>query len=206
MKEASSISKKMNKKVLIFAPQGFEDLEVATFTDILGWTRVLNEVQSVDVVITAFKRKVRSKHNLVINANKLINDIEVTDYDALIMPGGFNDSGYRETYDKKVLALIKKAHENELIIVAMCVGSLPVARAGILKNKKATTYSLSRRHDNLQILRDYGAITTKQRIVVSDGIITNRGPDTSVEVAFKLLEMLNGTKDMRRVKKALMFE
>ncbi len=88
----------------------------------------------------------------------------------------------------------------------MCVGSLPVAKAGILKGKRATTYSSSRRHDNLQTLRDYGAITTKQRIVVSDKIITNRGPDTSVEVAFKLLEMLIGKKDMGRVKNALMFE
>jgi 4-methyl-5(b-hydroxyethyl)-thiazole monophosphate biosynthesis len=132
--------------------------------------------------------------------------VKVKDYDALIIPGGFNDSGYTEVYDKKVLTLIKKAHKNGSIIVAMCVGSLPVAKAGILKGKRATTYSLSRRHDNLQILRDYGAIITKQRIVVSDRIITNRGPDTSVEVAFKLLEMLNGKKDMVKIKKALMFE
>jgi 4-methyl-5(b-hydroxyethyl)-thiazole monophosphate biosynthesis len=199
-------SNTLNKKVLLFAPQGFEDLEVATFTDIIGWTRVLNEVQSIDLVITAFKRNVCSKHNLTIKAHTFIDEVKVSDYDALIIPGGFNDSGYTEVYDKKVLNLIKRSYKNGSIIVAMCVGSLPVARAGILKGKKATTYSLSKRHDNLQVLRDYGAITTKQRIVVSDRIITNRGPDTSTEVAFKLIEMLNGKKDMMRVKKALMFE
>jgi 4-methyl-5(b-hydroxyethyl)-thiazole monophosphate biosynthesis len=156
--------------------------------------------------ITAFKKNVCSKHNLTIKAHKILDEVKVKDYDALIIPGGFNDSGYTEVYDKKVLTLIKNAYKNGCIIVAMCVGSLTVAKAGILKGKRATTYALSERHDNLQTLRDYGAITTKQRIVVSDRIITNRGPDTSVDVAFKLLEMLNGRRDMSIVKKALMFE
>lgn len=194
-----------NKKVLLFAPQGFEDLEVTTFTDIIGWTRVLKEVQSIDLVITASKRNVCSRHNLIIKAHRLLDDVKVKEYDALIIPGGFNDSGYTEVYDKKVLNLIRKAHKNGCIIVAMCVGSLPVAKAGVLKGKRATTYSLSRSHDNLQTLRNYGATATEQRIVVSDKIITNRGPDTSIEVAFKLLEMLSGKKDTLRIKKALMF-
>jgi hypothetical protein len=34
-----------NKKVLLFLPQGFEDIEVTAFTDILGWTRVLKGLQ-----------------------------------------------------------------------------------------------------------------------------------------------------------------
>ncbi|MCK5344804.1 MAG: DJ-1 family protein, partial [Candidatus Heimdallarchaeota archaeon] len=85
-------------------------------------------------------------------------------------------------------------------------GSLAVARAGILKGKRATTYSASRRHDNLAILRDFGAIPVKERIVITDRIITNRGPDTVIEVVFKFLEMLNGKKDMEKIKKAMMFD
>lgn len=199
-------SQKDCKKVLLFVPEGFEDLEVAAFTDIIGWTRVLKEVKSVDLVIAAFRRKVRSKHNLMIHAHMLLDEVTCSDYHALVIPGGFNDSGYEEVYDKRVLDLIKKVYENGGIVTAMCVGSLPVAKTGILKDKEATTYSLSKRHDNLQTLRDYGAITSGQRIVVSDRIITNRGPDTSIEVAFKLVEMLNGEEDVKRIKKAMMFD
>ncbi len=199
-------NKGLNKKVLIFAPQGFEDIEVAAFTNVLGWTRVLKEVKPVDVIITAFKRNVLSKHGLTIKAHMLVDEVKAADYQALIIPGGHNDSGYTEVYNKKVLALIKKIHKNRGIIATMCVGALPVARTGILKGKKATTYSASKRHDNLQILRDCGAIPVKKRIVVADGIITDRGPDTSMDVAFKLLEMLNGKEDMKQVRKAMMFE
>jgi len=196
----------LNKKVLLFAPQGFEDIELAAFTDIFGWTRVLKEVQSVDLVITAFKKNIRSKHELNIKAHELIKDINSDHYQALIIPGGFNDAGYTEVYNQKVLDLIKKIYTNKGIITTMCVGSLAVAKTGILKGKKATTYSASKRHDNLKILKDCGAIPVKERIVVTDRIITNRGPDTALDVAFKLLEMLNGKKDMKRIKKAMMFE
>jgi len=196
----------LNKKVLLFAPQGFEDIELAAFTDIFGWTRVLKEVASVDLVITGFKRNICSKHNLTIKAHQLIKEIDPDDYQALIIPGGFSDAGYTEVYNKKVLDLIKKIYENSGIIATMCVGSLAVARTGILKNKKATTYSASRRHDNLAILRECGAIPVKERIVVTDRIITNRGPDTAIETAFKLLEMLNGKQDMKKIRNAMMFE
>lgn len=196
----------MNKKVLLFAPQGFEDIELAAFTDIFGWTRVLKEVASVHLVITAFKRYICSKHNLNIRAHQLIKEINPLDYKALIIPGGFNDAGYTEVNNQKVLDLIKKIYDNKGIIASMCVGSLAVARSGILKGKKATTYSASKRHDNLAILKEYGAIPVKDRIVVTDRIITNRGPDTAIEVAFTLLEMLNGKEDMKRIRRAMMFE
>ncbi len=194
------------KKVLLFAPQGFEDIEVAAFTDVLGWTRVLKEVEPVEVVITAFKRYVNSKHGLIIKAHKLLEEVKAREYSALIIPGGFNDSGYTEVFDERALSLIRKIYANGGIIATMCVGSLPVAKSGILKGKKATTYSASKRHDNLQILRDCGAVPVDGRIVVSGRIITNRGPDTAVETAFKLLEMLNGEDDMKKVRKVLMFE
>lgn len=197
---------KRGKKILLFAPRGFEDLEVAAFTDIIGWTRVLNEVKPLDLVITGFKKNIRSKHNLTIKAQMLLNEVRAEEYTALIIPGGFNDSGYTEVYHKKVYRLIQDVYNGGGIIVAMCVASLPVARAGILEGRRATTYTLSKRHDNLQVLKDCGAVPVTERIVVSDRIITNRGPDTAVDVAFTLLEMISGKADMKKVKEALMFK
>ena len=195
----------MNKKVLLFVPQGFEDIEVATFTDILGWTRVLKEVKPVDVVITALRKTVCSKHNLTITTHMLMDKVNASDYQALIIPGGHNDSGYQEVYNEEIQELIRNVYKNDGIIVTMCVGSLPVAKSGILIGKKATTYVSSKRHDNLKILKRYGAIPVSERIVISDRIITNRGPDTAIDVAFKLIEMLNGKEDMQKARKALMF-
>lgn len=197
---------KPDKKILLFAPQGFEDIEVAAFTDILGWTKLLKDVRPLDVIITGLRRTVHSKHGLSVRTHMLLKDVDPEDYIALIIPGGFNDCGYEEVFHKRVLSLIRDIYNSGGIIVTMCVGALPAARSGILDGRKATTYIGSRRHDNLQILRDCGALPVKDRIVATDRIITNRGPGTSVEVAFKLLEMLNGKKDVKKIKEKLMFK
>ena len=147
---------RVNEKVLLFAPQGFEDIELTTFTNILGWTRILKEVKAIDVVITAFNKHISSKHGLTIKSHILLDKVKVSDYQALIIPGGHNDSGYEEVYDKKVQNLIRNIYKDNGIIVTMCVGSLPVAKSGILQGKKATTYTSSKRHDNLKILERYG--------------------------------------------------
>lgn len=194
------------KKVLLFAPRGFEDLEIAAFTDIFGWTRVLKKVKPVDLHITGFKKIIQSKHNLIIKSHILLREVRAEEYTALVIPGGFNDSGYTEVYNKRVYKLIQDIYNRGGIVAAMCVAALPVARSGILQGKPATTYMRSKRHDNLQTLKDFGAVPVKKRIVVSDRIITNRGPDTAVEVAFTLLEMINGKADAEKVKKALMFK
>lgn len=197
---------KIQDKVLLFVPQGFEDMEVAAFTNIFGWTRVLKEVRPVDMVVAGTKRNIRSKHGLIIKAHILLDEVRAGDYKALVISGGHNDSGWTEVYKENAMSLIRGIYKNGGIITAMCVAALPVAQSGILRGIKATTYTKSRRHDNLQILRDCGAVPVRRKIVVSDRIITNRGPDTSVDTAFKLLEMLNGKEDMERVRKALMFK
>ena len=195
-----------SKKVLLIAPKGFEDIEVAAFTDILGWTRILQETVPVELEITGFKRYVTSKHGLTIRTDILIKEVKPENYCAMIIPGGFNDSGWTEVYNKPVLDLIKTIYTNNGIIAAMCVASMAVAKSGILEGRKATTYSMSKRHDNLQVLRDFGATAVKKRIVIEDRIITNRGPDTSLDVAFKLVEMLNGNNEAALIKNALMYK
>ena len=38
------------KKVLLFLAQGFEEVEAAAFTDVLGWTKSVDGVRPVEVV------------------------------------------------------------------------------------------------------------------------------------------------------------
>ena len=136
-------ARKSLKKVLLFAPKGFEDIELAAFTEVLGWTRVLKESGHVELEITGFKRYVTSKHGLTIRADILLKEVTPSNYCALIIPGGFNDSGWTEVYKKPVLDLIKIIHGNGGIITAICVASMAVAKSGILDGKKATTYTRS---------------------------------------------------------------
>ena len=84
----------------------------------------------------------------------------------------------------------------------MCVGILPIAEAGLLKGKEATTYPHSRYHDNIGRLQQAGAkVVTDRHVVMDDRIISCDGPGSALEVLFLLMERLLGgeaTKEVRR--------
>lgn len=47
----------MNKKVLLFLAQGFEEYEAAVFTDVIGWSRVLG-TEPVDMITTGLRPEI----------------------------------------------------------------------------------------------------------------------------------------------------
>jgi protein deglycase len=88
-------------------------------------------------------------------------------------------------------------------ITTLCVGVLPVSDAGLLKDKKATTYNLSRYHDNPGRLQKGGAIYTENKVEFDNNIISCAGPASSLDVAFKLVELLTGKENLEEVKKLM---
>ena len=61
----------------------------------------------------------------------------------------FLAQGFDEVYDTRIHELARKVHRNGGYIATMCVGVLPIADAGLLKGKRATTYPYSQYHDNI---------------------------------------------------------
>jgi len=84
------------------------------------------------------------------------------------------------------------------------VGALPIAKSGVLMNRKATTYHLRNGYRQEQ-LKGFGVNVTNSPIVVDRNIITSYCPETASGVAFKLLEMLTSKEEMETIKVALGF-
>ena len=195
-----------SKKVLLFLAQGFEDLEAATIIDICGWTYYRRHLQKVDVSVTGFHKEVTGRFGLKIKPDVLVDDIDPQGYDALAIPGGFHSHGFDEAYDAKVLNLAKSIYNSGGIIATMCVGILPVAKAGLLNGKKATTYPLSKNHDNPRYLREYGCQYSGKSIEIDDRIISCAGPAQSLHVVMIMLEMLLGSEEIKKIKEFTIFE
>lgn len=195
-----------SKKVLLFLAQGFEDLEAASIIDICGWTYYRKYLQKVDVFVTGFHKEVTGRFGLKINTDVLIDDIDPQEYEVLAIPGGFHSYGFDEAYDVKVLDLAESIYNRGGIIATMCVGILPVAKAGLLKGKRATTYPFSQNHDNPKYLREHGCQYTGKSIEIDDRIISCAGPSQSLQVVMMLLEMLLGPDAVKQIKKFTIFE
>lgn len=191
-------------KILLFLAKGFETMEFSVFVDVMGWAR--NDYGcDVDVVTCGFQKEVISTFNIPILAEKTIDEIDASDYDALAIPGGFEEYGfYEEAYDERFLTLIREFNEHGKIIAAICVAALPVGKSGVLKGRKATTYHLKDAYRQKQ-LKEFGVEIINEPIVVDENIITSYCPETAPGVAFKLLEKLTSTEQMEMVKKAMGF-
>ena len=143
----------------------------------------------------------KGRFGLQIRPDLLLKGVLPEEYAALAVPGGFFSAGYGETYDPLLYEIATSIHGAGGLIATMCVGILPVAEAGLLQGKTATTYFLSRHHDHAERLRALGCRTTQGPIEVCDRIISCSGPAQSVDVALLLLESLIGPEESREVRR-----
>ncbi len=193
-----------NKKVLVFLAKAFETMEFSVFIDVLGWAR--NDYgHNLFVDTCGFTDKVISTFNVPVIVDKTIGEINVDEYDALAIPGGFGEFGfYEEAYDERFLKLIREFDAQGKIIATVCSGAFPVGKSGVLKNRKATTYHLKDGYWQNK-LKEFGVNVVNEPVVVDGNIITSYCPETAPKVAFELLKMLTSEEEMTVIKKAMGF-
>lgn len=193
-----------NKKVLVFLANAFETMEFCAFIDVLGWARV-DYGHNIPVETCGFTDKVTSTFNVPVIVDKTIDEINADEYAALAIPGGFGEFGfYDDAYNEKFLQLIRDFEAKGKIIASVCSGAFPVAKSGVLKNRRGTTYHLKDGYWQNK-LKEFGVNVVNEPVVVDGNIITSYCPETAPRVAFELLKMLTSEEDMMVIKKAMGF-
>lgn len=194
----------MTKKVLLFLSQGFEAYEASAFTDVIGWSREVG-FEDIDLVTTGLRPELTCYWNLIVKPELPFEQVKVDDFDALAIPGGASTAGFFEdTYDDRFLNLIREFDRQGKIIASICVAALPIGKSGVLKNREATTWDLDEGNRRKE-LADFGVIVQDKQIVIDKNIITSTGPATSLDVAFKLVEMLTDNQNVEEIRKNMRF-
>ena len=195
------------KTVLMFLSQGFEDLEAVTIIDVIGWTKVREHLTPIELKTCAFHNVVMGKFGIEIHVdyNLKKHALSLDEFDAFVLPGGFHSSGFDEAYSADIHKIAKTIYNNGGILATMCVGVLPIADAGLLHGKKATTYHLSRFHNNVERLKAGNAIYTGKKVEMDANIISCAGPASALEVAYQLVELLTNKANTDEVKKLMRY-
>jgi len=176
------------KKVLLLLADGFETLEASAFIDVIGWNKVEGD-GTIQLFSCGLRREVKSSFNQRVVVDYLIEDINTEEFDALAIPGGFEEYGfYKDAYSDEFLKLIRMFNAQSKIIASVCVGALPIARSGILINRRATTYN--KNAVRIEELASYEVNVIEEPIVMDCNVITSWDPSTAPDVAFLLLERL----------------
>ncbi len=203
-KRIGLVKSMQKKKVLVFLAKAFETMEFSAFIDVLGWAR--NDYgHNLFVDTCGFTEKVISTFNVPVIVDKTIGEINVDEYDALAIPGGFRQFGfYDEVYDERFLNLVREFDAKGKIIAAICSGAMPLGKSGVLKSRKGTTYHLKKGFLQIQ-LKEFGVDVVNEPVVIDSNIITSYCPETAPKVAFELLRMLTSEEEMAVIKTAMGF-
>ncbi len=195
----------MASKVLVLLAKGFETMEFSPFIDIMGWAR--NDYGcDITTETCGYTKEVISTFGIPVRVDKLIAEVNVDDYAALAIPGGFEEFGfYEEAYAEDFLQLIRSFDAKGKLIASICVGALPLGKSGVLEGRKATTYHL-RQGYRMKQLEAFGVTVIKEPIVLDRNIITSYCPQTAPGVAFLLLELLTTKEFTSTVKAAMGYE
>ncbi|AKN30435.1 dimethyladenosine transferase [Clostridium carboxidivorans P7] len=191
------------KKILLLLANGFEAVEASVFTDVLGWNKF--EGDGTTTLVTAgMRERLKCTWNFTIIPEMLLSEVNVEEFDAVAIPGGFEEAGfYEDAFSEDFLNLIREFDKADKIIASICVAALPIGKSGVLNGRNATTYNLGKRQKQLS---EFGVnVIPDKPIVIDKNIITSYNPSTAFNVAFKLLELLTSKENCNNVKRLMGF-
>ncbi|OQY37897.1 MAG: hypothetical protein B6229_07295 [Spirochaetaceae bacterium 4572_7] len=178
------------KRVAVLIASGFEDIEAVTIIDVL-------RRGDIDVVTLGVGEKtVKSAHGLVVVCDETVEHFSGS-FDGVILPGGM--PGAKNIGESSnAIDLICNLNNNGKLIGAICAApGVVLGHLNILDNREFTCYpSFETRVPNGIFLRD--------NVVVSDNIVTSRGPGTALEFSFKLVEILQSKSVADELKKRML--
>ena len=167
------------KALFITAPENFRDEEYFMPKDIL-------KSAGVEVVTASTKiGHLNGKLGGVTKSDITIGDVNYKDYDLATFIGGPGASVFFD--NSTAHAIADNMLKDNKIVSAICIAPVTLARAGILKNKKATVFI-----DGKDDLTKNGAeyIETKTDVIIDGNIITAPGPEVAEKFGRILLKAI----------------
>lgn len=183
---------KLNVGILIF--DQVEVLDFAGPFEVFSRTRLTPGVESrhsdqsaPSQVFTVAKSKqpVTAAGGLRVLPERTFADAPRIDF--LVVPGGLGTRALLE--DEETLAWIRQVAKRARRVTSVCTGSLVLAKAGLLRGRRATTHwgaldLLASVDPQMKVERD--------RRVVDDGVISSAGVASGLDMAFYVVEQLFG--------------
>jgi protease I len=154
------------KKVALFVAGDYEDLEVW-----YPYLRLKEEEVEVTVIASDNVKEdiVKSKHGYPIKIDKKAKDVDPSQYDGVIIPGGWAPDTLRRC--DNTLNFVKEMKKQNKLIASICHGGWVLASAGVVEGKTLT--STAAIQDDLI---NAGAVWVDDEVVIDGKLVTSRSP------------------------------
>lgn len=171
--------------VYVFLTAGHETVEALTTVDVLRRAKI-----NVTTVSLTEDLEVTSSLGITVKADTLFAEVEFSDADALILPGGPGTSNYLE--HQGVCELVVEHYKAGKLTAAICAAPSILAKLGIEVN--STVYPTM-----AEEVKHY-----KDASVVVDGnVITGEALAASVDFALEIIKYLLNEEEADKVAKGI---
>lgn len=154
-----------SKRVAVLVEKFYEDLEL--------WYPVLRLREAgceVSIVGPKAGETYASKHGYPAKSDTAAGDVKASDFDAIIIPGGYSPDHMRRT--RAMVDLVTEGAKQGKILAAICHGPWMLCSARCLKGRRVTGFYAIR--DDVE---NAGGIWEDAACVRDANIITSRTPD-----------------------------
>lgn len=108
------------------------------------------------------------------------------DIDILFAPGG-TDGTLAAMEDERILRFFNNRADGATYVTSVCTGSLILAAAGLLQDKRATSHWCA-----ISALESFGAVPTHERVVTDGKFITGAGVSAGLDFALAVVAAVRG--------------
>ncbi|MBO6577064.1 MAG: type 1 glutamine amidotransferase [Rhodothermales bacterium] len=166
--------------IAILVADGFEEVE---FTEPL---QALKDARATTHVISINRGTIRSWNdgnwNREFNVDKLVYDVDASDYDGLLIPGGvINPDLLRRNED--AVDFVRDFFVQSKPVAAICHAPWMLVEADVLEGRTVTSFKSIKRD-----VKNAGATWVDEEVVVDEGLVTSRNPDDLPAFCDKMVE------------------
>lgn len=180
-------------KVYEFLANGFEEIEALAPVDILRRGGI--DVKTVSITAST---SVETAHGVTIIADCHFDDVDLSDADLIILPGGM--PGAQNLLDHEgVCNAVVNQNEAGKLIGAICAAPMILGQLGLLNCRRATCYPGFERFL-------VGAEYTEELVTVDGNITTGRGPGAALAFGYQLLSNFIAEEEVEAMKKGMIYK
>lgn len=165
-------------KGIILLANHFEDVEALITIDILRRANI-----SIELVSVVDSLELTTQSNVVIKAEKLYEDINIEEYDYLIIPGG---KAVFETHldSTKTKEAVEYFYKHNKLIASICAAPGVLGKYGYLDNTPYVCFP------TCEEFMPKGILLKDKNVVVSNNIITSKAAGTTFDFAYEIVKYL----------------
>lgn len=176
--------------VYVLLGTGFEEMEAIAPIDLLRRAGIPTLTVGVD------GKTVTGGHNIPVEADITIGQMDLTELDMIVLPGGLGGVATARS-NQAALDALRFAWENDKFVAAICAGPTVLADLGITDGRKSTCYpGCEDGMGSAQLIADAPC--------VRDGkLITGTSAGCATAFGLMLIEALKGPDEAQRIAKQI---